>query len=291
VTILLWGVPEDPPMRAVQSWLAELGADVVLLDHAAVARTRVDFATSPEPGHTVSGEGGLWLLEAFSAAYLRPHDVRDYELTPRELARATLGHHLIYDWAEYADATIVNRPSADGSNHCKLSQAIEIGACGFLVPDSLLTNDAALIREFQAEHGRLIYKSVSSVRSVVKELDTNELPIGPMGPLLVQQRIDGVNVRVHVVGSRTFACAIESEAVDYRYARSRLAEVDLDEEVARRCVTLAQRLGLLVAGVDLIRTAAGDWYCLEVNPNPGFTFYDRSGEQVVARAVAELLLA
>jgi D-alanine-D-alanine ligase-like ATP-grasp enzyme len=93
-----------------------------------------------------------------------------------------------------------------------------------------------------------------------------------------------------VVGQRTFACMIESDGIDYRYAPSRIALVELEERVARRCVALTRRLGLLVSGIDLIVTAADDWYCLEVNPNPGFTAFDLSREQVIAGAVAELLL-
>jgi glutathione synthase/RimK-type ligase-like ATP-grasp enzyme len=288
--VLLWGLPEDPATRTVHRWLEVLDAEVVLLDHADGAQTSAAFATCPEFAHRVTGDGGSWQLEDFSAAYLRPYDPRDLEPAPAALARARAVHHLISDWAQYSEATIVNRPSAEGTNHSKLRQTMQIRECGFRTPDSLVTNEPRRILDFRASRGSLVYKSLSSVRSVVKELSIAELPTGPMGPVLVQQRIRGVNVRVHVVGQRTFACVIESDGVDYRYASSRIVLVELEESVARRCVALTRRLGLLVSGIDLIVTPAGDWYCLEVNPNPGFTAFDRSQEQVIAGAVAELLL-
>ena len=133
--------------------------------------------------------------------------------------------------------------------------------------------------------------SLSLVRSVAKELSADALPSTPMGPVFVQQLIAGVNVRVRVVGDRTFACRIESDAVDYRYAAAALSETELDADLAARCVALTRALGLLVSGIDLIVTAEDAWYCLEVNPNRGFTAFDRSGDQVIAPAVAELLTA
>jgi glutathione synthase/RimK-type ligase-like ATP-grasp enzyme len=288
--VLLWGLPDDPATRAVHWWLEALDAEVVLLDHADVGQTSAAFTTSPEFAHRVTNDDGSWKLEDFAAAYLRPYDPRDLEPAPAALARARAVHHLISDWAQYSEATIVNRPSAEGTNHSKLRQTMQIRDCGFLTPDSLVTNEPRQIQDFQASRGSLVYKSLSSVRSVVKELSIADLPTGPMGPVLVQQRIRGVNVRVHVVGQRTFACLIESDGIDYRYAPSRITVIELDESVARRCVALTRRLGLLVSGIDLIATPADDWYCLEVNPNPGFTAFDRSREQVIAGAVAELLL-
>jgi D-alanine-D-alanine ligase-like ATP-grasp enzyme len=44
---------------------------------------------------------------------------------------------------------------------------------------------------------------------------------------------------------------------------------------------------LLVAGLDLIRTPDGDWYFLEANPSPAFTFYPDRAE--VGAAIARLL--
>jgi glutathione synthase/RimK-type ligase-like ATP-grasp enzyme len=285
--ILLWGLLEDPTMASVHELLRATGADVLFLNHAAVDTTHVRFSTEPEITHILRYDGRSWPLEKFDAAYLRPYDARDYG--DCDAAHAIRVHHLISDWAQYSDATIVNRPSAEATNHSKLGQAAMIAAAGFDVPDSIVTNDAEQIRAFHARHGDVVCKSLSAVRSVVKELSVEDLPAGPIGPAFVQQRIVGTNVRVHVVGASAFACRIESDGVDYRYARSRIELATIPDAVASRCVGLADQLGLLLAGIDLIVTPENKWYCLEVNPNPGFSVYDHDGS--VARAVAELLTA
>ena len=38
---------------------------------------------------------------------------------------------------------------------------------------------------------------------------------------------------------------------------------------------MIQQMHLLVAGVDLRRTPCGELYCLEVNPSPGFTYFEQ----------------
>jgi glutathione synthase/RimK-type ligase-like ATP-grasp enzyme len=290
--ILMWGLLEDPTMSAVHDWLARLGARVVFVNHADIGETRVDVTTAPQVSHRLVHHDYAWPLEEFSAAYLRPHDARDYvtEAAAADIVRTSRVHHLISDWAEYSPAFVVNRPSGEGSNHSKLRQAMEIRAGGFETPRSLVTNEPARIVNFCNCNGSVVYKSLSGVRSLVKELDIDQIPAGPMGPVLVQQRILGTNLRVHVVGDRTFGARIETDAIDYRYAPSRVVPFTPHDDLSGRCVALTRRLGLVVSGIDLIETAAGDWYCLEVNPNPGFTFYDRSDEQVVARAIAELLM-
>jgi hypothetical protein len=61
---------------------------------------------------------------------------------------------------------------------------------------------------------------------------------------------------VHVVGNKTFAAAIDSTEIDYRYAAREGAEatltaIELPEAMSVRCVTLAAGLGLSLAGIDL----------------------------------------
>ena len=277
--ILLWGLANDPPLRAVRE---RLGATTVLVDHAAVARTRVRL---DDGAFTLEVDGTELSLDAVTAAYLRPYDSRLYGADV--LHAATGVHHLVYEWAESTSAVVVNRPSAEASNHSKLLQARAIRESGFATPESLVTNDRDRILAFRARHGSVIYKSLSSIRSIVAELDPETLPAGAMGPAFLQQRVRGTNVRAHVAGDRTFACAVESEGVDYRYAEARLHPVTLPPDVAARCVTLASRLGLLLAGIDLIEGEDGDWYCLETNPSPAFTAFDDDG--AIALAVADLL--
>jgi glutathione synthase/RimK-type ligase-like ATP-grasp enzyme len=102
--------------------------------------------------------------------------------------------------------------------------------------------------------------------------------------------VTGKNVRVHVVCDETVACAINSEGIDYRYSPSEIEPFDLSPEIARRCVAVSRRLGLVLSGIDLILTPEGEFYCLEVNPSPAFHCFDIGPGRSVAEMVAERLV-
>jgi glutathione synthase/RimK-type ligase-like ATP-grasp enzyme len=135
------------------------------------------------------------------------------------------------------------------------------------------------------------------VRSIVSALevgDGDRLDGVASGPVQLQRWIAGRDVRVHVVGDRCFATAIDSPADDYRYGAREgidptLSVVDIPGPLQGRLVALTRRLGLLVSGIDLRVTAAGEWFCFEVNPSPGFTFYEDATGQPIGAAIADLL--
>jgi glutathione synthase/RimK-type ligase-like ATP-grasp enzyme len=101
-------------------------------------------------------------------------------------------------------------------------------------------------------------------------------------------------VRVHTVGDAVFATLIETEAVDYRYAGRdgldvAMRPMKLPAAVVDACLRAARSLDLLFAGIDLKETPDGDYICFEVNPCPGFTYYERHTGQQISTALADLL--
>jgi hypothetical protein len=68
---------------------------------------------------------------------------------------------------------------------------------------------------------RVVYKSTSGARSIVEEVDAAALArLDDIRWCRVQFQayVEGVDVRVHVVGHRVFATRVASDAADYRYA-------------------------------------------------------------------------
>ena len=106
-------------------------------------------------------------------------------------------------------------------------------------------------------------------------------------PVYFQRYIVGCNVRVHVVAADIYATEITSDAVDYRRHVQRMAPVALPGRIADACRAVTEALGLLLAGIDLIRAPDGEWYFLEANTSPGFTFFPEHDR--VAAAIARLL--
>jgi len=193
---------------------------------------------------------------------------------------------------------VVNRLGGGMSNHSKAYQALLVRRSGLLTPPTLVTSDPEAVRRFYEEcRGEVIYKSLSGVRSIVRRMGAEQfarLPSLRHGPALFQAFVPGENVRVHTVGDQVFATRVYAEAVDYRYAtrEGRTVEMEptvLPQDVAAACLRLAHQLDLVLTGIDLKETPEGDYYCFEVNPSPGFLYYEQSSGQPISAALANLL--
>ena len=185
------------------------------------------------------------------------------------------------------------------SNHSKPYQSSIIHAQGFDVPETLITTDIDALEAFWEKHQSIVYKSISGVRSIVtKVTPAHRERFATLAncPTQFQQWIPGTDFRAHVVGGEVFACRVESSATDYRYPdreedAPKIQAQELPVDIAERCGSLAASMGLLLAGIDLRRTPDERWFCFEVNPSPGFTYYEQASGQPIADGIARLLAA
>jgi glutathione synthase/RimK-type ligase-like ATP-grasp enzyme len=287
--IVVWGSREDPPAACMLEELRARGRDVVHLEDADLATLRYDVALGPTPQGWIEMGGRRITLDTIDAMYLRPG--------PHRPPRATAAAACLLALASGLPAVVVNRPTAGRSNLTKPFQLAAIADAGFAVPPTIVTTDPGAARAFLDRHHRIVYKSISGVRSIVATLEASaadRLAEVSSGPVQLQRWIEGIDVRVHVVGQRWFAAAIESSAADYRYPTNgghdlAIVATDIDGDIGERLVRLAASMGLLVAGIDLRLTPHEDWFCFEVNPSPGFTFYEDATGQPIAAAIADLL--
>lgn len=303
--ILLCGIPSESPMALVREALDEAGAPYVFFNQRHFAEAEFDFeirAGRADGRFKIGGE--TYALSDFTAVFPRMMDDRflpelsgEPEASPRRRACRAL-HDAIHRWTEVSDARVVNRSGPMSSNFSKPYQTQLIQAHGFLIPETLITNDPALAREFRRRHGRVIFKSISGVRSIVRTLedeDLKRLNLIRLCPTQFQAFVAGTNLRVHTVGDRVFATAVSTDATDYRYAHrqtgdpAELREVELSDWLAEKCLALARGLGLAFAGIDLKVTPDEQVYCFEVNPSPAFSYYESHTGQPISRAVAAYL--
>lgn len=299
--ILLVGAPDEGPLARVMAALAEIDAPHVLFDQSGVACELVLTSADGRLGGVFRGPDGVEVpVDAIRAAYTRMIDharMPAYRAADAEArARADASNQAVATLLELLPGLVLNRAAAMASNRSKPYQLALIRRLGFDVPPTLVTNDPARVRAFHARHPRLIYKSISSVRSIVREAGADDLARLDRiraCPVQFQALVEGLDIRVHVVGSQVFATACASPVVDYRYAEgaAELTPYELPEPVANRCVALAQALDLPVAGIDLKRRPDGGWTCFEVNPSPGFSWFEAATGQPIARAIAALLAA
>jgi hypothetical protein len=305
VTILLWGLPDDPPMAAVKDALDIFGTPYFFLNQREVRDTHVRLNV----GRTISGvlnsNGTTLDLEDVTAVYLRPHDTRRLPDIATAGENSPLWRHalrvdeILFSWADLTPAAVLNRPTAAASNGSKPYQASLISAHGFDIPDTLITTSSAALEPFRDQYGEIIFKSISGVRSIVSRLaptDDNRLTDLKWCPTQFQQYIVGRDYRIHVVGDDIYACEVLSDSDDYRYASrngpgAEIRAAIIPHRVATQCRSMTAALGLLIAGIDLRRTSDSHWYCFEVNPSPGFTYFEDATGQPLALAVARFLSA
>lgn len=304
--ILFCGIASEPPLALAIEAAERLGVEHSVFHQRETDSSRITL----ECRHALL-RGRILLrgrdlpLEEIRGVYTR---IMDYEGLPENQAngshdalrsaKAAHFHRVLNEWLELADCRVVNRASDMASNMSKPYQSQLISKF-FTIPPTLVSNEPADVLEFARRHGRVVYKSISSVRSIVREL----MPAAIQNlhriralPVQFQAYTPGTNIRVHVVGDSVFATEITCDAVDYRYAQrdgmqADLRPLDLPPHVAARCRALAARLRLPFCGIDLKRTAHDDYFCFEVNPSPAYSYYQEQTGQAISEALVRYLVA
>ncbi len=302
--ILLCGIPNDSPLLLLADALEEAGYDYILLNQRQFSQLAIRYEWI---GGELVGElqidRQLYPLQGITGIYNRAmnHDtLPEYQcLPPNDPMRLTAARFTegILGWIDMATCRVLNRSYAMSSNSSKPYQMLQIRKAGFGVPPSLITNQPSDVPLYQQSRGALIFKSASGVRSIVRELENEyleRLDHLTACPALFQQKLVGTNIRVHVVGKRVFAHRIESGYVDYRYASrngstTKMIPWQLPDSIARQCIHLSQLLHLPLAGIDLFETETGDYHCFEVNPSPGFSYFEEHTGQRISLAIADYL--
>ena len=299
--ILVWSVPKDSAASAVAAALERLGAEARFFDQHDALQAELELSVDSGVNGRLRLPDGDVKLEEISGAYIRPYEssrLQTIACAPDQArTRAAALDNALLGWSEITAARVVNRPSAMASNHSKPYQTSIIHAQGFDVPETLVTTDKDALEAFWEKHRSIVYKSISGVRSIVTEVTPahrERFAALANCPTQFQQRIPGTDFRAHVVGGEIFGCRVESAATDYRYPgrkedAPKIQAQDLPADIAERCGSLAASLGLLLAGIDLRRTPDERWFCFEVNPSPGFTYYEQASGQPISEAIARLL--
>jgi hypothetical protein len=304
--ILLTGIPTEPPVAMAAASAEALGIPCLVLNQRAFAVDDLDLRF--EDGRcsgTLAAGGQAFAFDAFTGIYLRTieadslpelrHAQRAWN-GPQLVTRAVAWLETLVAWTEVAPQRVVNRLSATLSNFSKPCQAQAIRRAGFAVPETLVTSDPQAVQAFRARHGKVIYKSASSIRSIVRLLDDAALRnLGHIVdlPTQFQAFVAGDNVRIHVLGDTVFGVRIVSEAVDYRYAGQDGLDVDMQvftppDDVRDRCIRLSRMLELPFCGIDF-KVDGGEYCCFEVNPSPAYSYYQEHTGLPISDALVRYL--
>lgn len=178
-------------------------------------------------------------------------------------------------WCDHPD-TILSAESKPAQLHAA------IGA-GFLVPDTLVTQDPEAIAGFFERHdGQVVVKPLKG--HVGQQLYTLELT-RPMiedaavlrtMPCIYQRLVPGDrHLRVVVLGSVARAFEIRSRSLDWRQRDGfEVRPAGLDDELLDRCRAVLSSLGLTMGVFDCKIGPGGEPWFLEVNPQGQFLFLE-----------------
>jgi hypothetical protein len=299
----------DEHAAPVLDALARQGAEAVVLDLARLpARGRLTLGYGGPVGRTLRLDGAppIEAARVRSLWWRRPMPPRPPRALPvvrahfavRQVLEGVMGFIASLD----AGALLVNHPWWDDAAGQKAFQLAVAERVGLRVPATLVTSDPDAAEAFLAEQGRagVIHKALHATPSDWRPTRR----VGPRGaaglrdlrlaPLVLQERIPGVDVRVTVVGDELFAAEIDARRSpspdDYRghEGRCRFAPCRLPVREEAGLRALMRALGLRYGAADFRRGQDG-WRFLELNPAGQWLFVERRTGQPITAALAALL--
>jgi ATP-GRASP peptide maturase of grasp-with-spasm system len=203
--------------------------------------------------------------------------------------------------------------SPPGEHALNKFRALETAArVGLAIPDTLVTNDRRVLREFVARHGRAIVKSAGNAHTFVHqnlgyamytaEVGPSDLDAAPehFFPTLAQEMVDkAFEVRTFFLDGECHSMAIFSQAdeqtrTDFRRYNlqrpNRFVPYRLPADVERGARALMEELPLTTGSLDFIRTPDGRHVFLEVNPAGQFAMVSLPCNYRLEKRVAEYLI-
>lgn len=231
-------------------------------------------------------------LQPTDAFYCRIDSLADVESDPRRVRRWQALCTGLSAWISEIPGRVANKGNGANHNGSKPLHEAELLRAGFSVPESVTTCNPTEISAF-LEQGRTVSKTVCGVRADTTEVTESDFErFEPAaGPVHLQRLIDGEDARVHVVGDEVIAQRVRSAHIDYRKVGDigRLTTFVPEPSIAERAVGASKAMGMAFAGWDFKIDATGKYWCLEVNPMPGYCGYDRRCDGAISSALLRYL--
>ena len=300
--ILLWGSSRDGPLRAACAALRSRAAPFLFADQSPAHELRVTFGHDGILAGRIATDGGSARLSDVHAAYLRPLDWRRVTFAETEAhagKRSTWirGQDALWIWADVTKARVVNRPEAMNACSSKPFQLSALVASGFAVPATLITTDPSAAKAFWSSHGEVVYKSISSTRSIVSRLTSSHrerLDDLSHCPVQLQEFIPGTDFAYTSSATRSSARrSAPTRTTTGTSCRGRQCRhpAKPTSRGLRRQLPSARRATRSPGRRNRSPPRAdGRVVLFEINPSPAFTFYEVGGEPYsIASALAELL--
>lgn len=257
--------------------------------------------------------------EVRSIWYRRPLPPQPSEQIDEEGARQFAAEELksSLDGALFAlDCTWVSHPSAIRTATYKPYQIKAACRYGFTVPKTLISMDPVRVKKFYNELREVGKKTAAKLVSqgpprastpdeqysifttLLEDIDIARESTLSYCPAIYQEYIEKkYELRVTVVGDKTYACEIHSQETEttridwrrYDLPNTPHLPHKLDPAVENKCISLTKHFGLLFSAIDLVVSPDGQVMFLELNPNGQWGWIQELTGLPIAQALANLL--
>ena len=301
----LIGPSDRPEIVRLAIRVEERGAEPVVLDSRKDSAIRIAADGLSACGVDLDGLTAVFV----SDLGLRPPWVRDEngrcdveasERALRSSRRKLAAWNAILEWLARR-ITVVNPPRTYDLHALKPWEMTVYEGAGLPVPRTIATSDPETLvglggscrtgwirKDMSGGHGYTErFEPPAGVEEAQRELGT--------GPLMVQEFVEGDNVRAFVLGGEVIGAAetvsLDGAATDSRRGEIRVRRVTLPEEAARTAVRAAALCGMPYTAVDFMRDeVSGRYLLLECNSSPFFVNFDRLSGCDISGRIADYLV-
>jgi glutathione synthase/RimK-type ligase-like ATP-grasp enzyme len=308
--ILVVSYREEEHTAGVIQCLERQGREVLLVDLAdfpAHSGLKLSWPADEKSSYLVQGPGGATDLVRARVGWwrrVRPFSIDAAIVSPSMRAFAeSETSQAVGGMLDALPCVWVNNRAADEAAHRKPYQWEVAREVGLRLPRTLVTNQPEAARAFIREVGigRTIFKAfLASIEAwretrLVEQEDVEKLDLVRYAPVIFQEYVEGVDLRITVVGNQIFAAEIDARKTSYPVdmrmviGEAELRPVKLPLKVHNTLLKLQRRLGLSYGAIDVRRTPDGEYIFLEVNPAGQWLFVEQRAGLPISQAVADHL--
>lgn len=205
----------------------------------------------------------------------------------------------------------VNRPDAARVANDRVQQLSVAKAVGLDIPETIITNDPEMARDFYHIHGgRIIIKALHhhavQVSNRIYSMYTHRMTNKDLSylnnlvnaPCILQEKIlKKSDLRITIVGNQIFAVEIDSQSTLkgrddlHRYPLRKLPKrtIELKKTDQDKCIKLLDSFGLEYGAIDLVRDRSDRLIFLEINPTGDWLWIEHCTGLPITEAIVDLL--
>lgn len=199
----------------------------------------------------------------------------------------------------------INNPFSDDLAHKKVFQLQVARELGFDIPETLVTNNPPEAKSFIEKQGSkgTIFKAFGGTPQAWRETrlvgieEMKNIDKVKFAPVIFQEYVRGVDLRVTVVGDKIFPAAIDVKQgnydVDFRmnYDHMEIRETSLPMDLESKIRKFMKKTGLVYGALDFKRTTDDQHVFLEINPAGQWLFIENKTKQKITKAIADELIS